>query len=60
MLSARIIGFYAKFFNSATGYVPPGELGILADSTSCEDAIFTAPNPFTTMTVDIFTGATVS
>ena len=61
MLGARIIGFYAKFFNSAvTGLFHPGYFGILADSTSCEDAIFTAPNPFTSMTAEVFTGATVS
>ena len=35
-------------------------MGLITDNTSCETAIFSAPNPFSDMSVDIFTGATVS
>ena len=61
MLDARIIGFSAKFGQSSmTTKLHPGYLGVISDSTSCEEAIFTAPNPFTTITVDIESGATVT
>ena len=61
MLDARLIGLSAKFgMHSASGSIQPGYLGLISDDDSCEEAIFTAPNPFTTMTVDISSGATVS
>ena len=35
-------------------------MGIITDSTSCEAAQFTAPNPFSTMTVDVYAGVAVT
>ena len=57
MLNARLIGFSAKFYtwtgkSGGPQYVP-GELGIITDTTSCEEGVFTAPNPFTTMSLDL-------
>ena len=61
LLDSRLIGFSAKFgYDSRTGCSAPSELGLYVDSTSCEEAVFTAPNPFTAMTVDVYTGATDS
>ena len=57
-----MIGISAKFgpTNLDTSLILIGQLGVISDLTSCEEAIFTAPNPFTTMTVDVYTGATVT
>ena len=54
-LDSRMIGISAKFgpTNLDTSLILIGQLGVISDSTSCEEAIFTASNPFTTMTVDI-------
>ena len=61
MVDARIVGFSAKFGEySTSSSIQPGYLGVMSDTTSCEEAIFTVPNPFTAMTVDIHSGATVS
>ena len=58
----RIIGFSVKFgADFRNDLISPGYLGVIGDeNNTCEEAIFTAPNPFTTMTVDIHSGATIS
>ena len=58
MLTARLIGFQAKF-GIVWGVFAPTELGLITDTTSCEEGVFSV-NPFTDMTVDVFTGVTVS
>ena len=61
IFGARLIGFSAKFGWDTDNLVHnPGELGLITDTTSCEEAEFTNPNPFTVMNADVFTGATVS
>ena len=61
MLPSRLIGFASKFYTSSRTSLPcPGFLSLVTDDTSCEEGIFTAPNPFTTLTADVFTGSTVS
>ena len=61
MLDARIIGFSAKFGeDDRNSLMSPCYLGVIKDKNSCEEAIFTATNPFTTMVVDIHSGVTVS
>ena len=54
-----MIGAYVKFGTDAAG-VPPAEIGIITDTTSCEVGLFTATNPFVDMTVDVYTGSLVS
>ena len=63
MLTARLIGFQAKFFTSipSPNIVWIGQLGIIMDTvTGCEAALFTSPNPFNDMTIDVYTGSMVS
>ena len=65
ILSARVLGFSMKVRPLGGGdpiqyWTFPGEMGFYSDTTSCEEAIFTTPNPFTAMTFDIFTGVTAS
>ena len=61
MLEARLIGFSAKFgVETGVNKVSPGYMGLIEDSTSCEEAVFTAVDSFADMTIDISIGATVS
>ena len=60
MLGARLIGFSFKFRPLAFSHVLPGEVRLFTDATSCEEATFTAPNPFTAMRVYVNTGVTIS
>ena len=58
MLDARLIGFSAKFGPHNTNFINSGYLGLISDQTSCEGAIYSAPNPFTSMTIDFHIGTT--
>ena len=63
MLTSRLIGMSMKNFvrcNSSNCGVSIGDLGFYIDSTNCEEALFTSPNPFTNMSVDVYTGSIVS
>ena len=61
ILESRLIGLSAKFFRDFDiGMEAPGMMGIITDKTSCETAQFTAPNPFSSMTVDVYTGVPVT
>ena len=61
MLDARLIGFSAKFgYDSRVGLGGFGYMGLIKDSSGCEEAVFTVVSPFNKMTVDISTGTTVS
>ena len=64
MLDARLIGASAKFGAhtdpACLGAISVGDIGIIADTTSCEEGIFTAPNPFSNMNIDVFLGNSVS
>ena len=62
ILNSRLTGFSAKFgeFSRDTSLILPVYLGVFSDQTSCEEAVYSAPNPFTTMTVDVHTGTTVT
>ena len=62
MLDARLIGFTAKFgtfigIDPTEGVV---ELGIITDTTSCEELVFTSPDPFTNMVADVGDGLQVT
>lgn len=64
MLTSRLVGMAAKNYVSILAAVPNGkvmgDLGFYIDSTSCEEGLFTSPNPFTNMSVDVFTGSIAS
>ena len=61
MLPSRLIGFASKFYTSSRTSLPtPGFLSLITDDSSCEEGVFTASNPFTTLMADVFTGSTVS
>ena len=54
MLDARLLGFTAKFASRYGTYPTENviELGIITDTTSCEELVFTDPSPFTDMVVN--------
>ena len=56
MITTRLIGISAKFYDHGTYLFVPGELGLITDLTSCEEAIFEVITAFSPMTVDIYTG----
>ena len=59
-LDGRLIGLTGKFY-SYDGINPTQniiELGMIIDSTICEEGVFSSPNPFTNMVVDLSTGTT--
>ena len=58
MLNSRLIGLSALFWDTNDSH-RPGELGLITDSTSCENGEFTA-NPFINMSVDVYSGIQVS
>ena len=62
MLGARLIGFETRFASPRSNYPTEAimELGIITDTTSCEELVFTDPNPFSNMVADIGTGTMVS
>ena len=54
ILNARLIGFTAKFASESGNYPTENvmELGIITDTQSCEELVFTSPDPFTNMVAD--------
>lgn len=60
MLSSRFIGLSVKFYEDyTTSFLAPSMMGIITDSTNCETAQFSALS-FSSMIVDVYTGATVT
>ena len=60
-LEGRLIGLEGKFANFIAAVAVTlniVELGMIIDSTICEEGVFTSPNPFTNMVVDLATGTT--
>ena len=59
MLDHRLIGFTTKFgtsnINNPTGAII--EIGVITDTTNCEELKFIDPNPLQPMTADLWTGA---
>ena len=53
IFTSRLIGFSARFGLSWNTNYDPGYMGLITDSTSCEEAVFPVDNPFENMTVDL-------
>ena len=61
ILSGWLIGLSVKYFGDLDlGIEVPGAMGFITDSSSCETAQFTAPNPFISMILDVYIGATMT
>ena len=62
MLDARLIGATAKFGSDLSTYPTSNvmEVGLIIDTTSCEELVFTSPNPFSNMVADVGDGLQVT